>query len=79
MKLVKLGLIVATFVAAGASVAIAQAKVEEKVVGRAAGTTEAYLVSPKGVHYAVLTSKGSRNVMVVDGAGGGKVTRRISG
>src|ERR1041385_343175 len=70
MKLVRLGLIVATFVVAGASAAIAQARVEEKVVGRAAGRTEAYQVSPKGVHYAVLTPKGSRNVMVVDGVEG---------
>src|SRR5262249_12478459 len=48
----------------------AQSKIEEKIVGRAAPRTEAYMVSPGGVHYAVVTPKGNRNVVVVDGVEG---------
>jgi Tol biopolymer transport system component len=61
-------LVIATLL--GGSTAFAQPTVETREVGRAALRTEAYLVSPHGVHYAVLTPKGGRNVLVVDGVEG---------
>src|SRR3954447_1872625 len=69
MKTLKVCLIFAA-IAAAPHIAFGQPKVEEKIVGRAAGRTEAYVVSEKGVHYAVLTPKGTRNAMVVDGVEG---------
>lgn len=61
--------VVCAFVVAAVAVS-AQSKLEEKVVGRSAARTEAYMVSPGGVHYAVLTPKGARNVIVFDGVEG---------
>jgi hypothetical protein len=69
MKIVKICLVLAA-IAAASRIAFGQPKVEERIVGRAAPRTEAYMVSPKGVHYAVLTPKGTRNAMVVDGVEG---------
>jgi Tol biopolymer transport system component len=52
------------------SALVAQHKAEETIVGRSAPRTPAYGMSRNGVHYAVLTQKGTRSVVVLDGVEG---------
>jgi hypothetical protein len=49
---------------------IAQTKVEESMVGASAPRTQAYGISKNGAHYAVLTPKGAKNVVMIDGVEG---------
>lgn len=49
----------------------AEVKIDEQVVGPAPDPSlPSYTVSGRGVHYAILTMKGSRSVIVVDGKEG---------
>lgn len=63
-------LVVMIAVLGGTTAILAQIKAEETIVGRSAPRTQAYGVSNRGVHYAVLTPKGSRSVVVIDGVEG---------
>jgi hypothetical protein len=67
---VRRGLVMMIAVLGVTDAAVAQTKVEESIVGRSAPRTNAYAVSKSGVHYAVLTPKGSRFAIVVDGVEG---------
>jgi hypothetical protein len=68
MKAVRLSLAGVTLLACAP--AFSQPTVDVREVGVAVPRTEAYLVSPHGVRYAVLTPKGGRNVLTVDGVEG---------
>ena len=67
---VRRGLVVLIAVLGVTDAAVAQTKAEENIVGRSAPRTQAYGVSKSGVHYAVLTPKGSSSVVVIDGVEG---------
>ncbi len=58
--------------------AAAQVKAEESVVGRSAPATQQYTISRNGVHYAVLTPKGTGAVVVIDGVEGPQFDELLS-
>jgi hypothetical protein len=49
---------------------LAQSKVEETIVGASAPRTPAYGISRNGVRYAILTPKGTKSVIMIDGVEG---------
>ena len=55
------------------SVAVAEPKVEEQVVGPAWEQGVVYTLSPRGMHVATAAMKGSRWVVTVDGVGRAEV------
>ena len=71
MRCVRLGIVLGVWglvVAALAADARADAKVEEQVVGPASEQGTIYAVSPRGMHVATVSMKGSRWVVTLDGA-----------